>query len=205
MKGRMITAQHRRNTMGIEFELKYRATDAQLEAIRADFGPFREIAMATTYYDTPDGSLSARKWTLRRRLENGASICTLKTPGGRGERRELETECDDILAAVPILCKLGAPAELETLTQTGVVAVCGARFTRLACLVEAGDCKIELALDQGALLGGGSAIPLCEVEAELKEGSKDAAMVFGAFLAAKYGLVPESKSKFKRALELARK
>ena len=64
--------------MNVEFELKYRATEAQLAAIGAAYGPFREITMETTYFDTPDRVFSQRKWTLRQRLENGVSVCALK-------------------------------------------------------------------------------------------------------------------------------
>lgn len=191
--------------MGREFELKYRATPEQLSAIRKDLGPFREIAMETTYYDTPDGSLSARKWTLRRRLENGVSICTLKTPGTGDVRGEWETECGSIGLAIGTLCKLGAPAELAGLTAAGLVEVCGARFTRLACLIGGPGCKVELALDQGVLLGGGRELTLREVEAELKEGSETAALAYAKALAEKYALIPETASKFKRALQLAEK
>ena len=60
--------------MGQEYELKYRAEASTLEAIRHAYGPFAAIAMETTYYDTPDAALSRRKWTLRRRLENGVSV-----------------------------------------------------------------------------------------------------------------------------------
>ena len=59
--------------MGREFELKYRASTKQMTAILADFNGFREITMETTYYDTPEGSLAPRHWTLRRRKENGES------------------------------------------------------------------------------------------------------------------------------------
>ena len=67
--------------MGREFELKYAATQAQQDALGASFGEFTPIAMETTYYDTSDGALSRQHITLRRRLENGVSVCTVKTPG----------------------------------------------------------------------------------------------------------------------------
>ena len=77
--------------MAKEFEVKYRVSPETFSRLEADFGPFREITMETTYYDTPDKILSARRWTLRRRMENGVSVCTLKTPGqglagGNGRR-----------------------------------------------------------------------------------------------------------------------
>ena len=189
--------------MGREFELKYRATAEQIAAIGAKFGLFREISMETTYYDTPDRSLSARKWTLRRRFENGVSVCTLKTPHRDGGRGEWEMESHDLISAVPALCKLGAPAELESLVCNGVMEVCGARFTRLAALMEANGCTVELALDRGVLLGGGKELPLCEVEVELKKGDDAAAVAFAKELAQTFGLVPETASKYRRALALS--
>ena len=76
--------------MGREFELKYRADSGNIAAIRAAFGDFSEIRMETVYYDTLDAALSRRRWMLRRRYENGISVCTLKTPlpdGSRGNGR----------------------------------------------------------------------------------------------------------------------
>lgn len=189
--------------MGREFELKYRATAGQIQAVRDAFGPFRTISMETAYYDTPDRSLSARRWTLRRRLENSISVCTLKIPGENGSRGEWETEADDLMAAVPILCKLGCPEELTVLVRSGVTEVCGARFVRQAAPVAFESCKLELALDQGVLLGGGKELPLCEVEVELKEGSDENTLAFAKLLAATYGLTPEHASKYKRALTLS--
>ena len=95
--------------MGIEFELKYRASEAAFAAIRQAYPqPEELLQMQTTYYDTPDGSLSARHWTLRSRLENGRNICTLKTPAGNA-RQEWETEAADILAALPAFREMGCP------------------------------------------------------------------------------------------------
>ena len=92
--------------MGREFELKFAATEAVLAAIEARFGDFSAISMATTYFDTPDRALSARHITLRRRMENGVSVCTLKTPTDGIGRGEWELESDTIEAAIPELCKL---------------------------------------------------------------------------------------------------
>ena len=190
--------------MGAEFELKYAATPAQQAAILEDMGGFTPITMETTYFDTPAGALSARRITLRRRLENGVSICTVKTPPADGARGEWETECEEIVTAVSILCKLGCPLDLMALTKDGLVASCGARFTRMAKTVELGRGSVEIAVDRGALFGGGREETLCEVEVELKSGSREAMEAYAAGLAEKYGLAPEEKSKFRRALALAR-
>lgn len=190
--------------MGVELELKYKADEAALQSINAAFPePGITLQMETVYYDTPDGALSARHYTLRKRLENGVRVCTLKTPAKQG-RNEWETECDNIQDAVPVLCKLGGPEELSSLTQSGLVPVCGAKFTRIAKTVQLPDAVVELALDRGVLTGGDKALPFWEVEAELKSGSEAALMVFAQALARRFSLKPEPKSKFRRSLDLAK-
>lgn len=188
--------------MAKEFEVKYRVSPEAFSRLEADFGPFREITMETTYYDTPDKILSARRWTLRRRMENGVSVCTLKTPGQGLARGEWETECPDIRGAIPKLLALGAPGELEAITAQGLTPFCGAQFVRLAKHLSYGSSTLELALDRGKLMGQRQEVPLLEVEAELKEGRETDVLAFGAALAAKYGLTPEEKSKVARAMEL---
>ena len=190
--------------MGREFELKYRATQPQFDALKADFPNYHPIEMETTYYDTFDGKMGNYHWTFRRRMENGKSVCALKTPGEDGGTGEWEVEEQSIMMAVPKLVKAGAPWLLAEFTVSGVKPVCGARFTRLAVHVEYEEAVLELALDAGVLTGGGKELPLMEVEVELKTGSDEAAIAFAAMLAKKYGLVPEAKSKYRRALELAR-
>ena len=189
--------------MAIEYELKFQATEDVLDAVRQAYpGCHRELHIETTYYDTPDLALSARHYTLRRRLENGVSICTLKTPAEGIGRQELETECDSLEAAIPVLCAMGAPAGFAGLTARGVIPICGAKFTRTAISVVQEDCTVELALDKGILTGGGRTLPLCELEVELKDGEPAAAEQFARALAAVYGLKPEGRSKFRRALSL---
>jgi inorganic triphosphatase YgiF len=188
--------------MGVEFEMKYRATADQLVALAEKFpGPWHSYAMETTYYDTPQRILGNQAVTLRCRLENGEAVCTVKTPEIDGARGEWDCRCADIQAALPELCKLGAPDFLLNLGALEVV--CGARFTRRATMIVTEDFSAELALDSGVLLGGGREIPLCEAELELKSGDKDAMIVYAQVLAYRLGLVPERKSKFRRAAELA--
>ena len=108
------------------------------------------------------------------------------------------------MTMVARLCQAGAPAELLTWTESGIEPVCGARFTRLAKVVEADGCTVELALDRGVLMGGGREIPLCELEVEGKAGDDAAAVAFARALAAQFGLQPEQDSKFRRAQRLAK-
>ena len=189
--------------MGAEYERKFRADAETLYSVYTTFpARWQTIAMETTYYDTPSGALSARRYTLRSRLENGEQVCTLKTPGNGAERGEWEVKCDSILDAIPELCKLGCPADLEQLCAEGLSPVCGARFTRKAGLFTLRDCALEIALDEGILLGGSKEIPLCELEVEHKTGSREATDAFARQLAEIYSLEEEPKSKFARALAL---
>lgn len=188
--------------MAVELEVKFSATEEALEKIRSNFcAQSRQIQMRTTYYDTPDGDLSAKWFTLRQRQENDQSVCTLKTPAGEG-RNEFEVLCPDIREALPMLCKLSGH-DLPEL-EKGIVEVCAAAFTRTAQDITWGNTLLELALDQGQLLGGGRSIPLCEVEVELKQGDKTALAAFATLLQSSYALKPENKSKFRRALSLAK-
>lgn len=188
--------------MATEYELKFKADPEVLAAIDAAFPGATVMEMETAYYDTPSGAMSGRRYTLRRRLENGVSVCTVKAPAGDA-RGEWEVECEDIADAIPKLIAMGAPAEIRELVKEGLVHICGAKFTRLAKMVSLPECTVEIALDKGILLGGKTE-PLCEAEVELKAGAKAACDAFGKELADRFGLVPEEKSKFARALALYR-
>ena len=190
--------------MGIEYELKFSAEQAQHQRIRSVLGPMEGcIAMETIYYDTPGRALSARKVTLRRRMENGVPVCTVKTPAGEAGRGEWECQCDDISAGISMLCKLGAPKELLLLTTEGVIPICGARFTRETKLLTGDGFTAELALDTGVLTGGDWEEALCEVELELKSGSREALNAYTESFARQFRLETQPKSKFRRALALA--
>ncbi len=190
--------------MGVEYELKFVASEELLALLRETL-PGREavFAMETTYYDTPEGALSLRHYTLRHRRENQKHICTLKAPAAIG-RGEWETECDDIVAAIPMLCKLGAPEELVALTAAGVNPVCGAKFQRVAKLLPFEQSVLEVALDTGVLIGGGKEAPFWELEIELKSGETKDADIFASQLSRAFHLQTQSRSKFRRALALAK-
>lgn len=163
--------------------------------------PIRKIAMETTYYDAPDGSLGQKKWTLRRRMENHTPVVTLKTPTDRPEyRNEWEVEGTDVLGAIPALIEQGAPEELRELRS--LVPVCGAKFVRRAVMLQLEGCVAELALDAGILFRGERQGLIQELELELKDGDPAAMLRLGDDLCHTYGLREESKSKFWRARNL---
>ena len=190
--------------MGREFELKFAAKPEDLAVIREKYPHLAPILMETTYYDNDRGDMARMHWTLRRRRENDRVVCALKTPGDSRGHGEWEADCDRIEDAIVPLCELGDPKELLVRTARGLHPVCGARFTRLAGLLEAEGCTVELALDQGVVTGGGKEAPLCEMEVELKSGSTQAAAAFAYAIAGEFGLEEAFESKISRALALAR-
>ncbi len=188
--------------MATEYELKFKTDYVNLMGISAHFPQdTTEIQMETVYYDTPDRSLSSRRYTLRRRLENGRSVCTLKTPAGDA-RNEWETENVFIENAIDDLIAQGAPETLRELVKAGLYPVCGAKFTRYAKEISLENAGVELALDHGYLFAGDKKEPLCEVEVELKSGDKTACDRFARKLADEFALETEPRSKFARALML---
>ena len=191
--------------MAIEIELKFAAEESAFAGLLAESADWTRYEMATTYYDTPDARLGKLRWTLRRRFENGVSVCTIKTPLAGGGRNEFEVECGDILEAIPRLIAMGAPEDLRAYTAQGIEEVCAARFTRMAGRIILPGAEAELALDKGELLGGGKTLPFVEVEVELKSGDLQAVTNYADALAARFDLRPEPRSKYKRALMLAGK
>lgn len=190
--------------MGIEYEYKFKADRSVLLAMNAAFlQETKEISMETVYYDTPSGSLSSRRYTLRRRLENGVSVCTLKVPAGDA-RGEWETENVFIENAVSQLIAAGAPEELQDLVKEGLFPICGAKFTRLTKTIVMENFVAELALDHGYLFGSDRKEPLCEVELELKSGDKEHFDRYVQRVAKAFALEEEKTSKFARALQLYR-
>ena len=187
--------------MGREFELKFKATESALNEIQALWQEWEEISMQTTYFDTNDGRLSAKKCTLRCRMENGVSVCTLKTPAAGLGRCEWEKQA---IWCAETVAELFAKSEREAISFDNLTAVCGARFTRLAKTVELPGCSVEIALDTGVLIGADRESPLCELEVECKAGSESAAAVWAERLALRFGLEREVRSKFFRASLLAR-
>ena len=188
--------------MGIEYEYKFKLDFPNLLSLNAAFPQkSREIQMETVYYDTPSGSLSSRRYTLRRRLENGVSVCTLKTPAGDA-RNEWETENAFIENAIPTLIADGAPEELKDLVKEGLIPICGAKFIRLAKAIPITGGELEMALDHGFLFAGDRKMPLCEMELELKSGSKRSFDLFVWSVSGEFLLEEEKQSKFARALQL---
>ena len=185
--------------MGRELELKYRADEEQMATLRSEYGPFHEITMETTYYDTPERAMGAKRETLRRRYENGAAVYALKTFLPDGSHGEWECEASSLEEALEMLTALGAPGLPRA---EDLIPICGAAFKRSCALLPLEGGTVELALDEGILTGSGRELPLREIELELKEGPDEVLLTFGPAFAERFGLEEEPLSKFARARAL---
>ena len=197
--------------MGKEVEIKLEVGDLQLlDCILSDpeitgrmSAPFDHIRMETTYFDTEDGFLAARRWMLRLRTENGRAVVTCKTPGEGRTRGEWECESEYLEDALPQLAALGAPAELCGSDAARYMPLCGARFTRITQELRlSAEHACMICGDIGELFAGEKKAPLCELELELKHGAAEALEEYADLLKTRFGLCEQPRSKLERARAL---
>ncbi len=148
-----------------EHELKLGAPDG-FELPELPGQPLETREFASTYYDTPSGSLRRAGITLRRRVENGTGVWQLKLPSA-ASRFELEPESEsDAL-----------PGELKDLLAAhlrlgGVWPVAELRTRRSGVLVDEDGSQMQVVLDRVEVMGNGEVASVFnEVEIELVEGN----------------------------------
>jgi inorganic triphosphatase YgiF len=185
-----------------EVEIKFACETATLEALAARVftAPARDQRLVAVYYDTPDGRLAANRASLRLRTdETGRTVQTFKTGEGLG-RREAEHE------TAPGRLALTGEDIRATLSPEGLAQL-APRFTvqvrRRTCVIEAGDSRIELALDQGEIQAAGARSPVCEAELELLSGNPRDLFTLALALTAELPLTLSLRSKSDRGNRLA--
>ena len=205
----------------MEIEVKYAVPDTELiekiwndpklEKITED-GSAERLPFRALYYDTEDKALRAAKLTLRVRSEGDTAFATMKWGGktrkGLHKRQEvnvpvcIEKALDPPDAALFADTEKGA--ELAALTEGKTLApavVMEFRRSRKRLIFEGNT--IELALDLGEIKGPKGVLPIQEMELEHLAGLDPLSVKkLGDELAAKYGLIPENRSKYSRGLTL---
>ncbi len=203
--------------MATEIEMKMKVPDKEtLARVMAD-PTLQEFMldeptvkhMSSIYYDTPNGDLSARKWTLRRRVEGDQVIVAMKTANvstdaGVFTRSEWQCAMENVEDAIPMLIEQGAPPELKNILKgQTLVEHCRADFERTSAYLYMDEgVRIEMVGDVGELQGGGRKESICELELELLFGGAEALPPVCNRLAEEYGLTNESRSKYERASAL---
>lgn len=204
----------------MEVEYKWDLTDAggpaALDAAEK-LSPYirgsKDIAMHATYYDTVDGDVLALRGGLRRREENGLSVCSLKleveVSDGKATREEYEVACDDIRQALELLPEAGAPRDIcEMLAGKELKVNCETEFDRRAFSLAVGAqgaadaFEAELAFDEGVLRRDGREQEFREMELEHKDGSLDAFNAFALDIQDTAHLTPQPLSKLARAMSV---
>lgn len=204
----------------MEVEYKWDLTDAggpaALDAAEK-LSPYirgsKDIAMHATYYDTVDGDVLALRGGLRRREENGLSVCSLKleveVSDGKATREEYEVACDDIRQALELLPEAGAPRDVcEMLAGKELKVNCETEFDRRAFSLAVGAqgaadaFEAELAFDEGVLRRDGREQDFREMELEHKDGSLDAFDAFALDIQDTAHLTPQPLSKLARAMSV---
>ncbi len=163
----------------VEVELKLTVSPDDIGALRAaDWiaaaNPVA-IALAATYFDTPDGALAAAGFVLRIRREDDRVVQTVKAVGdgaaGLFARPEWECalEADATMprfdAAAGPLCEMVDGAVLGALAPVFTTTV-----ERIEARIATDDAVVLLAIDRGEVIAGDRREALCEVELELKSG-----------------------------------
>lgn len=159
--------------------------------------------LEATYYDTSDCTLARRGASLRVRRSGKRFIQTMKLPGEHNplQRREIEAPVADML---PQLGKLPlAELDLGGEKLQSVSPVFSTKIRRHQQTIGIGDAAIEVAFDQGTLIAGERADPVCELELELKSGDAGALYELGLSLLERAPLRVGSESKAERGYDLA--
>jgi triphosphatase len=160
----------------------------------------------TTYFDTPDRTLSSRGATLRVRRRGRSREQTLKVSGeGHGPLQRGEWNWP-IKSDVP---------DLSRLTQTPIVPILPTiraaslqpMFTtdiqRTARQLHLNKCTtVEAVFDEGDITANGSSLPIAEMELELKSGDVHALYQLALGLLGSVPLALETASKAERGFRL---
>ncbi len=158
-----------------EVELKFACGPDDLAAVLAAAPPGADdtAELISVYFDTPDLALQKAGASLRVREKQGRRVQTLKR--GEGMTREEHEAPIEGLAPDP---KLGPLPKLVP-PGAALAPAFNVRVTRRERRLRYEGAEIELALDQGEVVGGRSRSPICEVELELKDGPPEALFALG--------------------------
>lgn len=163
------------------------------------------------YFDTVELDLLKHDIAYRIREEGTRVIATLKwngkTDGALHTREELnvnlgEGKCtDEPDPTVFSQSKIGVEL-LDLIGDKPLHGFIEVHVSRRKVRVDTNQAIFEIALDSGSVVTKNGACLISEAEIELYTGKEDELISLGEHLAQKYGLVPETRSKFARGLAL---
>lgn len=168
--------------------------------------------LETIYFDTPDHQLAVWRVSLRVRRIGGRGrarwVQTLKTSGAEQSALSVRGEWEaPVAGAHPELSALAdtpwAAMDADGALFASLVPCFHTRFTRTLWLLRRRDrSEIEIALDHGVIAAGQRAMPLCEIELELRRGTPDLLFDLASLIAAALPVLPLEQSKAARGFAL---
>ncbi|WP_024514057.1 CYTH and CHAD domain-containing protein [Bradyrhizobium sp. Tv2a-2] len=207
-----VAEQHEAAPSDTEIELKLVVDPEQL----AGFNEASIIAanarskgsrkhLKTIYYDTPEQKLRRQGLTLRVRQSGTRFTQTVKTesdddPLTRGEwEASVPSTAPDVALAAPFI-----PAKLrDDLERHALEPVFTSDIHRHQRLIDLPSGTVEVAFDHGLLNAGERALPVNEIELELKAGSASAIYELALRLAEHGPVRPSIQAKSERGFDLA--
>lgn len=162
-------------------------------------------SLENIYFDTADLALNRNRVALRIRRAGDRFIQTLKTQGSAagGVHRREEWEWSLTEPSLDLDRLRQTPLSLDESQWRGLTRVFSTNFQRQTFLLEAGDARVECALDHGVVATPGGERPLHEVEFELKAGGEAALLSVALELASRVPVLVNSVSKAEQGYYLA--
>lgn len=202
---------------GTETELKFlldadsaRRLKARIRALPGLEGAPATRTLRSVYYDTPDQALRRAGIALRMRRDGRRWIQTVKartrTDGALQSGREDEAPAPGGRLDLDLVADADLRAQLRALTDDAALApVCETAIKRSLSIVAVnGTARAELAVDQGDIIAGDRAMPLHELEIELKDGGVAALFDLARTLFPEGAMTFSRQSKAARGYMLAR-
>lgn len=199
-----------------EIELKLQVPAARADAVRravAGRSGTAPLRLQAAYFDTADRALAAAGLALRLRREGRRWVQALKGAGDDALTRLEHEVARGSAAAMPSLdvtlhdgtpagARLAALRADPTHGEPRLVFRTDVRRTLRAQRMA--GARLELAFDEGRIVAGGAALPVCELEIELLAGTPDAVLAAARRWIDRHGLWIDLRSKAERGDALAR-
>lgn len=174
-------------------------------------GSKKILRMDAVYFDTADLDLTAKKISVRIRLEGDKYVATVKEKGSseNGLHRRVEVNVDlpkdapHDRADVELFKGTDVYDDLKDAAKgKALIPVTEMKFTRNLALIDTGKSVSEISTDRGTMKTGDKTAPIMEMEIELKKGDEHDMIATGDIIKRMFNLKPEDRSKFKRAIDL---
>jgi inorganic triphosphatase YgiF len=161
-----------------EIEVKLRVDPEKMARIRRSrwwrqIGPGRRQSLHSTYFDTNDQQLRDSDITLRTRTDGHEFVQTVKMLNGESgslSRREWETIVPDQIPDPSLVIDPALPQDFRHLTSADLQPVFDVDIKRETRRLTSDHGKIDVSLDNGAVIVGDQHEPIHEIELELVDG-----------------------------------